>query len=157
MDPKTQGKPKKRIDEYFLRTKRPWVPTRADWIQVIIYVLILGFNLTILKQGRLERFENVFLDTFFQIRPVQPVSEKLAIIEIDEESVRSIGSWPWPWRYHAEMVNLLKEWCAKAIGLYFPFDDPLTAEEEAELAAAFKNAENVYLPVLYAPKKEKKI
>lgn len=46
---------------------------------------------------------------------------KIAIIDIDDKSISSLGAWPWPRYLIAEMTNILKENGAKLIGLNIPF------------------------------------
>ena len=46
----------------------------------------------------------------------RPPSDKIAVIAIDETSIRNIGRWPWPRDVHAKMIDLLAAAKAKVIG-----------------------------------------
>ncbi|MCI0749776.1 MAG: CHASE2 domain-containing protein, partial [Nevskiales bacterium] len=43
-------------------------------------------------------------------------SDKVAVIAIDDESIRNIGRWPWPREKQAEMLAILRGGGAKAVG-----------------------------------------
>src|SRR6185295_18570233 len=53
-------------------------------------------------------------------------SDKIAVIAIDENSLRSIGRWPWPRDVHAKMVDLLAEAKVKVIGSTIILSEPQT-------------------------------
>jgi len=50
-------------------------------------------------------------------------ANKIAIVNIDEKSLRQLGSWPWPRQIIAEMINVLRSNRARLIGLDFPFSE----------------------------------
>ena len=51
-------------------------------------------------------------------------SDKIAVIAIDESSIRSIGRWPWPRDVQAKMVDLLAGAKAKVIGSTILLSEP---------------------------------
>ena len=55
----------------------------------------------------------------------------VGLIHIDDKSLASLGSWPWPRHLIAQMIDLLKESGAKVIGINIPF-----AERELNPALA---------------------
>jgi len=50
-------------------------------------------------------------------------SDKIALIEIDDRSLDKLGSWPWPRRIIADMIDTLNKKGAALIGLNIPFDE----------------------------------
>lgn len=79
----------------------------------------------------------------------QEASDDIVIIAIDEASLNSIGRWPWPRNIHAELINKLTEYQAKAILVDVIFSEPSFNKQNDELlAAAIKNNGTVNLPVL---------
>lgn len=48
---------------------------------------------------------------------------KIAIVNIDEKSIESIGPWPWPRHLIAEMISILKNNGARLIALDLAFND----------------------------------
>jgi len=49
--------------------------------------------------------------------------ERVVIVEIDDKSLDKFGSWPWPRRLIAEMIDVLRENEALIIGLNIPVDE----------------------------------
>lgn len=145
------------LDDLFARTRRTLFWDQLRLSHLLLCAFVVGLSLLLLASGRLVRFENIVLDYFFRQRPLQPVSAGIAVIEIDKESLQSIGAWPWPWRYHAQLIQVLQKWEAKAVVFDFPFKDPASVEELAELAKAMEQFQQVYLPVSLERQLEKKI
>ena len=50
--------------------------------------------------------------------------QKIAIVNIDEKSLKQLGPWPWPRHLIAEMISILKDNGAKLIGLDLILTDP---------------------------------
>jgi eukaryotic-like serine/threonine-protein kinase len=98
-----------------------------DWFAALAFVLgflVLGFGVFGDSFQGLERYA---YDLGVRARERQP-SDKVAVIAIDEESIRNLGRWPWPRNLQAAMLDLLREGGARAVGstvFYFePQDDP---------------------------------
>ena len=51
-------------------------------------------------------------------------SDKIAVIAIDEASIRSIGRWPWPRDVQARMTDLLAQAKVKVIGSTILLSEP---------------------------------
>lgn len=145
------------LDDLFGRANRHFFWEQLRLSHFLLCALVVALHLLLLASGRLERFENIALDSFFRQRPSQPVSPALAVIEIDKESLQAIGPWPWPWRYHAQLIKTLQDWGARAVVFDFLFKDPASVEELAELQKALEGSKQVYLPVLLERQIEKKI
>lgn len=64
----------------------------------------------------LEGLERDAYDLGVQLSSEEPGS-RIAIIEIDDESIQNLGRWPWPRDLHAKMVDKLTSAGAKTIGL----------------------------------------
>ncbi len=149
--------PEPQASDYFSRIKRAKLWKQLDLLHLTICILIVGLAIVGLASGRFMRVENIFLDYLLRQRPSLSVHPDIALIEIDQESVQAIGPWPWPWRYHAQMIELLKEWKARAAVFTFSFKDPSGEEEAAQLEEALKANPTVYLPVILESKTEKRI
>ncbi|MGO2132422.1 MAG: CHASE2 domain-containing protein [Halomonas sp.] len=78
-----------------------------------------------------------------------PVSSDVLIVAIDELSLESLGSWPWPRDTHARLLNRLSEAGVRAVLMDVFFTEPArNAGEDKQLVAAIKRNGNVFLPVL---------
>lgn len=146
-----------KLDALFVRSKREGFLHHLDGIRILLYGIILGIFLFILRSGIFTPTETLILDIFFRQRPVLITHPAIAIIEIDSESLQAIGPWPWPWKYHAQMIRLLKQWQAKAIVFDMIFKDPVDQEDKASLETAFQESNRTFLAVDFGPKAEKKI
>jgi len=68
-----------------------------------------------------EKFEAAIYDFGSGLARSQNINpDKIVLIEIDDKSIDKLGSWPWPRRIIAEMVDGLKENGARLIGLNIP-------------------------------------
>ena len=144
------------LDELFVRTRRSRLFNVLDIPHLLLCILIIWANVALLGTGRLERIENGLLDFFARRRPPVATHPDIAIIEIDKDSLQAIGAWPWPLSYHAQMLEILKKWQAKAVVLDFIFQEEARPEEKAALEKALSEMPAVYLPVELASKSGKK-
>jgi CHASE2 domain-containing sensor protein len=91
-----------------------------------------------------DNFEALTLDTRFVLRPAKAVvSDKIAIIEISEDTVAKLGRFPFDRQYHAIIINALTEFGARAIVIDLLFSAP--QEHDAELAEAVAQSGRTYL------------
>ncbi|MEI2783894.1 MAG: CHASE2 domain-containing protein, partial [Candidatus Competibacter sp.] len=76
--------------------------------------------------------------------------DNIAIIAIDEQSLRELGRWPWSRRLHARLIRKLGAAGPKGIALSIVFGEPDTGDPAAdeELAAALADNGRVVLPAL---------
>jgi adenylate cyclase len=64
-------------------------------------------------------------DAFQMLRPRQASPQMpVAIVDIDEDSLRELGQWPWPRTLVADLITRLTELGAVAIGLDIVFAEP---------------------------------
>jgi signal transduction histidine kinase len=101
-----------------------------------IFILIVSVATLGLLQvgGVIPSLSDKALDTLFLLRgPVQP-SEDIIIIGVDEESLAELGAWPFPRKYHAELLQQLHQ--AKAIGFDMLFSEPTIEDERLSAAIA---------------------
>ncbi len=146
-----------KLEDFFSRTQRRRFLTSPNLNHLVVCIVIIGLHILGMVSGRFERMENIFLDYFFSKRPALHAHPDLAVIEIDEESLRTIGPWPWPRHYHEQMIRILKTWQARAV--VFDFGFPETAEDRGGPLPAesiFQKKDNVYLPVELETKTGKK-
>ena len=80
--------------------------------------------------------------------PERPAARQPAVVlAIDDESLSTLGRWPWPRDIHARMVEQLREAGASVIGLALMFPEPDPAGDTA-LADAITRHGRVVLPVV---------
>ncbi|MEM7191144.1 MAG: adenylate/guanylate cyclase domain-containing protein, partial [Pseudomonadota bacterium] len=85
--------------------------------------LVLG--LYWLNPGGIRQVEEVLFDQYqrWEPRPYDPETP-VRLIDIDEESLRRFGQWPWPRTYMAELTRRLNALQAGAIGFDMVFAEP---------------------------------
>lgn len=96
----------------------------------------------------LEGIEFRLYDTRFSDRgPVRPRSrDRIAIIGIDQSTLNTLGAWPYPREWHAQVIRRLKKAGAKAIFLDIDFSGRQNIQSDAVFAHALKGTPNVLLP-----------
>lgn len=117
--------------------------------QVFTAFILLSFTLLLALSGALNRFDHVFYDTSQYFSFKKPPQD-IVIIAIDERSLDALGKWPWRRSIHAELLQILKNVQAKAIGLdiFFSEPDKKFPEDDLVLAQAFSETSNIVLPVV---------
>lgn len=93
---------------------------------VSAFVLVLTLNILI-PFPPLNRAELSLIDLRFQLRGARPMivdSSDIVIVEISQESFRSLREWPWPRAYYTHLIRNLKRAGAKAVGLDIVFSTP---------------------------------
>src|SRR3989304_315438 len=94
-----------------------------DWLLggVLTAVILLLF---LVQFGPLEGIEAKLYDLRARLRPPAGVSQKIAIVEIDDASAAQPGRYPWPRSRIAEALDVISEGGAKVIGLDILYPDP---------------------------------
>ena len=97
----------------------------------LLYALILGaviagaLALRIWDPSPVALLRALVFDTYQEISPRQFDPDlPLRIVDIDEESLKRIGQWPWPRTILAELVRKLSDDGAAAIGFDIVFPEP---------------------------------
>ncbi len=84
-------------------------------------------------------------DARFQLRgPVRP-DPRVAIVAVDERSVKEFGRWPWSRELTARLIRELKKRGARVIALDMVFSEPQAGGPDNELARSVSEARNVVL------------
>jgi len=121
------------------------------------FLIIAGllFLVFILSYFRFfKHYELLTYDLRFKLRPALLTSDKIILIEISDDTLKNLGTWPLPRDFHASLIKVLKEFQVKSIVFDIIFSEP--SLYDAVFLDAIKEAKNVYLPlVFYLPEKFK--
>src|SRR4029079_17571872 len=97
----------------------------------LLYALIVGaviaaaLALRMWDPGPVARLRAMVFDTYQQISPRKYDPElPVRIVDIDEESLKTVGQWPWPRTVLASLVDKLAAGGAAAIGFDMVFPEP---------------------------------
>lgn len=118
---------------------------KTGYIAVIVFIGILLLSVSYLRI--FDDFEYSTLDFRFKFRIPQKIDKDIAIIRIDDDSIKKLGGWPFLRNYHALLVKVLAANGAKTVvfDVFFSEDKP----GDDEFAKAIKNAGIVYLPYIF--------
>ena len=72
----------------------------------------------------------------------------IVLVKIDDQSLRQVGRWPWPRRYHAQLTDALTKAGAKRIFFDIQFIGQTTPADDKQLAEAFRRSGRVTIAVL---------
>lgn len=116
-------------------------------------LMILGATLLVfvLYYFRIVDFQELrTLDWRFQIRPEQKPSQEIVIVEIDDTSVKALGTWPWPRSIHAAFLQALGKYDPRLIVYDVLFTEASYDQKEDEkLSYAIEKSGRVILPFYY--------
>ncbi|NIK78235.1 adenylate cyclase [Paenibacillus castaneae] len=112
-----------------------------------ILAILTALSIFLLYRGTLDRMDYYFQDRFMQKESA--VDTRIAIIAIDDESVKDFGSWPWNRNVHAQLVDTLAAGDPAVIAFDVTFPAPSADDMEGDRALidAVANAGNVVMPV----------
>lgn len=119
------------------------------FVCVILSVVILFLTQeTIFKFTPFKRIELSTIDNRFNVRGKIPFEPKVVIVEISEESYKSVpDKWPWPRSYYAHLVRNLKKAGALAVGIdvIMSTSDIYNPANDEDLRKAIRETQNVVL------------
>ena len=107
---------------------------------VIALAILAGSYLRIVDSYELET-----LDLRFLIRGSVPASDKIAIVEIGDDTIRKLGRFPFDRSYHTLLIKAISDSGGAIILFDLFFSEP--SDGDAELESAIAKAGNVYFPV----------
>ena len=118
----------------------------TSWLVGIFVVLVFAWN----SPSWVARLDLLAYDLLIPQR--NPSSEPAIVVAIDDESLATIGRWPWPRSIHAALIEQLRAAGASVIGIAVMFNESDSEDGvgDAALAAAIKRHGSVVLPLVPA-------
>jgi len=118
-----------------------WLPLKWG---LAVALVVLGLQ----ALGAFGAIEPLFTDMHFAWRGELPPSGAVVVVGVSPQCTRTLGQWPWPRRYHAQLIEKLAEAGAKVIcfDMYFPTPSQDPRNDEL-MAGAARRAGNVLLAV----------
>lgn len=105
-------------------------------------VMIAGLGASYFRL--LEHYELGALDLRFILRAKPPVTDKIVIVEIGEDSIDKLGRFPFDRSYHAAIVKALSDFGARSVIFDFLFSE--SSDSDPDLESALKDSKIVYMP-----------
>ena len=118
----------------------------------MLFILCFLSALSIYFLTELKMFNLIelkMLDYRFQLRGKTTISKDIVLVSIGERDIELLGRWPWPRKYHSDLIEVLNTYGAKTICYDILFskpdiDDP---ESDACLSSTVEESGNVCLPM----------
>ena len=114
-------------------------PTR-----LLLWVAIAGIIFGLIGFGELP--EDVLRAARNSLHP-HKASGEIIFVSIDDRSLRDVGRWPWPRRYHGELTDKLTAAGAKSIYFDVMFENASDSRDDRIFAEAIRRSGRVTLPV----------
>jgi len=70
-----------------------------------------------------KRLQYATFDTYNKMKP-RAASDRITIVDLDEESIKKMGQWPWPRSVMADLIGHLNDLGAKVIAFDIVFAEP---------------------------------
>jgi len=125
-----------------------WVKTTAAGVLIALFWSLLA---SLGTGGTLNFAESYFQDLVTQQTDAerQPAGE-IKIVKIDQESLDTLGQFPWDRSYYAQLIELLEQGGVKAVFLDVVLAEPgQNPDADAAMADVMARYDNVYLPVVF--------
>jgi diguanylate cyclase (GGDEF)-like protein/PAS domain S-box-containing protein len=142
----------KRLRMLLLGLKQPSIKGQRELLATFG---VAGCVIVLRSLGLLQSFGWAAWDRFFQMRPLEPANERITIVEIDESSLRSVGTWPLPDYLIADLLTKLDQYQPRIIGLDI-YRDLNVGNGREELAKAFKKTNVIGIEKL-SPNQEQRV
>jgi adenylate cyclase len=106
----------------------------------ILFTLATVFVLMLAQQNMaiFDGLDNSFTGSLFRWRGMDQGDERVVIVEIDDTSLRKLGSFPLPRSVYGQLLDKLFEAGVKVVALDVLFVEPSTPKEDRALIAASK-------------------
>lgn len=104
------------------------------WVAgVATLLVVLAFGA--LQRPALDRLTNLVFDTYQRLMPRAEAGAPVAVVDIDEASIATLGQWPWPRTTLAQLVDRLGQAGAVTVAfdIVFPEADRTSMAAQAEL------------------------
>lgn len=104
-----------------------------DWVAALAYGVTFAVVAGVLAGDAFQQVERAAYDVGVRSRERLP-NDRIAVIAIDDDSIRNLGRWPWPRELQAEMVERLNEAGARLIGSTVFYSEPQPNATQAVLS-----------------------
>ncbi|HEB58418.1 MAG TPA: CHASE2 domain-containing protein [Gammaproteobacteria bacterium] len=92
---------------------------KTDWF---IGLTVTVFFLLISTTGPMRQLDWFAYDQAVRFSSTRPASQDIAVVTIDQKSLRELGAWPWPRDMLARVVGRISKAKPRVIGLAVPLD-----------------------------------
>lgn len=122
--------------------------------------LTLAFVILLFSQSKTSRLvELKALDWRFMLKGNTVSRSPILHIDIDDQSLATLGRWPWPRSYHARLTKILKECQARVVLWDVLFMEELqdNPQDDVLFSSAMKDTDITYLPFYFVEELDKPV
>ncbi|MGH8446075.1 MAG: CHASE2 domain-containing protein, partial [Solimonas sp.] len=108
-----------------------------DWFAALAFAIVFAVLAYGVFADSFQSLERYTYDLGVRSRERTP-SDRIAVVAIDDASIRNLGRWPWPRALQAQLLDKLREGGAKVVGntaLYLEPEQNASAEALKALSA----------------------
>lgn len=118
----------------------------------LLGIFIISSLLSVLPLPWNEPINNTMLDWQFKIRGARQISDKIIIVYIGDEDIKSLGAWPISRDYYSYAIHALQTAGAKVIGIdvLFATPDGRHPEYDQTLVDFARASKNLCLPMKFS-------
>lgn len=103
---------------------------------IAVMACVLAFALNTLHPVSIARLDESLRDSYQQLTASNIPEQRLTIVDIDEQTLRDVGKWPWPRSRVADLLEtLLAGYGARAIGVDMVFPEAADPAGDERLEA----------------------
>jgi CHASE2 domain-containing sensor protein len=95
-----------------------------------------------------SRIDNLMLDQAVPMA-APPASDDIILVMVDDQSLATVGKWPWPRTQHAQMISIITAASPRAIGYDILFTENAAPQDDAALVQAARQSGKLILPYTY--------
>ena len=95
----------------------------SDWFAGLAYGLVFILIAYVIFGGGFKHVETSAYDLGMNLTSATPDPD-IAVIAIDDASINTLGRWPWPRDYHADLIRKLNQDGAKVVGFTVFVSEP---------------------------------
>jgi diguanylate cyclase (GGDEF)-like protein/PAS domain S-box-containing protein len=106
---------------------------QKDGRAIVTSAGVAGCVIALRLAGWLQALEWAGFDQFFQLRPLEPVDERVVIVGIGEEDLQTVGKFPIPDTVLTKLLQKVQSYQPRAIGLDIYRDLPVEPGHQALL------------------------
>ena len=125
----------------FVHRREQENPDAKPW-RTLLWIAIAGLIFGVLGLGEIA--EDVLRTGRNSLHP-HKASGDIVVVKIDNSSLRKVGRWPWPRRYHAELTDKLTTAGANRIYFDLQFFGASDATDDRRFAQALQRSQRVVL------------
>ncbi len=107
---------------------------RPTYLKATFLIIMIYLFLMVIHPKFIHNLEMKFYDLMFTMRGAEPIGSEVAIVAIDDKSIKAIGRWPWSRKEISRLVEVMRQAEAKVVGFDIIFAEKQESHEGVVLS-----------------------